>query len=144
MSKLQKAAWVNLIVVSVCVVVMAACFSILAAANAKGFDYVVICVLAGSPGGLVAFLRSRKKGFEAGFDERERAINRRAFIWAAYVLTLFLALACIIPFFVLGGHARIPVYTLPALFVGALFITQFVHSAAILVMCALEDEDGER
>lgn len=142
MSKLQKTAWVNLIVASVGVVVMAACFYILTAANAKGFDYLVIFVVAGSPGGLAAFLHSRKKGFEAGLDERERAINRRAFIWAAYVLTIFLAVACIIPFFVLGGQAQIPVYTLPALFVGALFITQFVHSAAILVISALEEEDG--
>ena len=42
MSKLQKAAWVNLIGVSVGVVVMAACVSILAARNAKGIDYLVI------------------------------------------------------------------------------------------------------
>ena len=85
----------------------------------------------------------RKKSPEAGFDEREKMIYRRAFWMAACALTVFLGCICIIPFFVLGGQNVIKVYYLPLIFLGSLFASQFVHSVAILVMCALEDDDGQ-
>ena len=141
MSRLQKSAWVNLIGTAVCVIVAGALFSFLSARNVKGVAHLFICIVVGSLTGLGVFLLSRKKGIEAGFDEREKMIYRRAFIWAAYVLTLFLASACIIPFFILGGQTRIPVYILPALFLGGLFVAQFVHSATILIQCSIEAED---
>ena len=53
-----------------------------------------------------------------------------------------LAGICIVPFFVLGGRNVICVYYLPVVFLSTLFTAQFVHSAAILVQCALEDDNA--
>lgn len=143
MSKLQKAAWCNLAAVTVCVMIGTAAFLFMASMNAKGVVHVLIFVFVPilmSPG---LYIFYSKKSLESRFDEREKMINRRAFIVAAFGLTIFLACVCIFPFFVLGGQNVIKVYYLPLIFLGTLFTTQFVHSAAILVMCALEDDDGQ-
>lgn len=143
MSKLQKAAWVNLIVVSTCVIVAVPIFLLLAGMNTKGIDYIFIFFIVGSLTSLGAYVLYRKKSPEASFDEREKMIYRRAFILAACALTIFLGCVCIIPFFVLGGQSVIKVYYLPLIFLSTLFAAQFVHSTAILIQCALEDEDGQ-
>jgi len=143
MSKLQKSAWINLIAVSMCSIVGGAGFSLLFLLNAKGVGLIFIFFIVGSLTGLGICALYRKKSPEAGFDEREKMIYRRAFGMAACALTIFLGCICIIPFFVLGGQNVIKVYYLPLIFLSTLFASQFVHSAAILVMCALEDEDGQ-
>ena len=143
MSKLRKSAWINLIAVTICAIVSGAGFSLLSHLNAKGVDFIFIFLIVGSLTGLGICVFYRKKSPEAGFDERERMIHRRAFAMATCALTVFLACICIIPFFVLGGQHVIKVYYLPLIFLSTLFAGQFVHSAAILVMCALEDDDGQ-
>ena len=143
MSKLQKSAWINLIAVSVCAIVGGAGFSLLSHLNAKGVDFIFIFLIVGSLTGLGICVFYRKKSPEAGFDEREKMIYGRAFWMATCALTVFLGCICIIPFFVLGGQHVIKVYYLPLMFLSTLFASQFVHSAAILVMCALEDDDGQ-
>lgn len=143
MSKLQKAAWFNLAVCTVCVGVAIPLFILMARMNTKGFQYLLIFIVVAvltSPG---IYIFYRKKSFEAGFDEREKLINRRAFILAACGLTIFLGCACIIPFFVLGGRNVIKVYYLPLIFLSTIFISQFIHSSAILIQCALEDNNGQ-
>jgi fatty acid desaturase len=143
MSKLQKSAWTNLIAVSMCAIVGGAGFSLLFLLNAKGIDHIFIFFIVGSLTGLGVYMFYRKKSPEAGFDEREKMINRREFSFAAMGLTIFLACVCIIPFFVLGGQNVIKVYYLPLIFISTLFAAQFVHSMAILIQCALEEEDGQ-
>jgi hypothetical protein len=133
MSKLQKSAWINLIAVSMCAIVGGAGFSLLFLLNAKGIYHIFIFFIVGSLTGLGICTFYRKKSPEAGFDEREKMIYRRAFWMATCALTVFLGCICIIPFFVL----------LPLIFLSTLFASQFVHSAAILIMCALEDDDGQ-
>ena len=143
MSKLQKSAWINLIAVSMCALVSGAGFSLLFLLNARGIYLIFIFFIVGSLTGLGICKFYRKKSPEAGFDEREKMIYRRAFGMATYALTIFMGGICIIPFFVLGGQNVIKVYYLPLIFLSTLFASQFVHSAAILVMCALEDDDGQ-
>ncbi len=143
MSKLQKSAWINLIAVSMCSIVGGAGFSLLFLLSAKGVDLIFIFFIVGSLTALGICTFYRKKSPEAGFDEREKMIYRRAFWMATCALTIFLGCICIIPFFVLGGQNVIKVYYLPLIFLSTLFASQFVHSAAILVMCALEDDDGQ-
>ncbi len=143
MTKLQKAAWFNLAGVTVVGMIGAAAILVMAKMNTKGVEYVLICIFVPilmSPG---LYIYCRKKSIEARFDEREKMINRRAFIASALGLAVFLSYACMLPFFVLGGRNVINVYYLPLMFFSALFIAQFVHSATILVMCALEDGDGQ-
>jgi hypothetical protein len=141
MNKLQKSAWINLVGVTVCTPLAIMFIYLMARSNAKGFGYLLICLIVGSLSGLTLFLLFRKKGLEAGFDEREKAIHKRSFIWSAYALAVFLACVCIIPFFALGGGSDIPIFYLPVIFFCTLFFAQFVHSAAVLILCQLEDED---
>jgi hypothetical protein len=143
MSKLQKSAWINLIAVTICAIVAGAGFSLLVLLNAKGIDQICIFFTVGSLTGLGIYVFYRKKSPEAGFDEREKMIYKRAFRLADCALTLFLGCVCIIPFFVLGGQNVIKVYYLPLIFLSTLFAGQFVHSAAILIQCSLEEEDGQ-
>jgi hypothetical protein len=143
MNKLQKAAWFNLGVMTVCMIIAIPCFFFLTSRNAKGIDYILIFFIIACITTPVCYILYRKKGYEAGFDEREKMINRRAFSFAAMGLTVFLACVCVIPFFVLGGQNVIKVYYLPLIFLSTLFAAQFVHSMAIIIQCALEEEDGQ-
>lgn len=143
MNRLQKSAWFNLILVTVCVAVAGSLFSVMTSLNVKGIGQLSIFMITGCLSALGVNMVLRKKGFETGFDERERKIYWGAFIWSAYVLLIFLACVCIIPFFVLGGRKSVPVYYLPLIFLSALFIAQFVHSAVILIRCSQEEENGQ-
>ena len=142
MSKLQKSAWVNLIAVTICAIIGGVAFSVLSLLNAKGIDYIFVFLIVGSLTGLCIYVFYLKKSPEAGFDEREKMIYKRAFGLAACTLTVFLSCVCIIPFFVLSGQSVIKVYYLPLILFSTLFVAQFVHSTAILIQCSLEEEDG--
>jgi hypothetical protein len=143
MSKLQKAAWFNLGMCTVCILISAPCIYFLASRNAEGIDYLLICFIVACLTSPIAYIIYKKKGFEAGFDEREKMIYRRAFSIAVLGLIVFLACVCIVPFFALGGQSVIKVHYLPLIFFSTLFAAQFVHSTAILIQCALEEEDGQ-
>ena len=143
MSRLQKAAWFNLVVITICLIISIPCLFFLARVNAKGIEYLLTCFVIACITTPVFYILYRKKSYEADFDEREKMINRRAFSFAAMGLTVFLACVCIIPFFALGGQNVIKVYYLPLIFLSTLFAAQFVHSMAILIQCSMEEEDGQ-
>jgi len=142
MSKLQKSALVNLSMATVFAIISTAGILFLTSVNAKGvvpwLIGLFVCVLI-SPGVYVLY---RKKSLEVRFDEREKMIDRRAFIVAAIALAIFLGGACTLPFAVLGGQSVVKVYYLPLIFIATVLIAQLVHSAAVLIMCALEGDDG--
>lgn len=142
MTKLQKSAWINLSGMTVLAIILTASILYLAHRNATGVVYLVVCVVVPILVSPWLYIYRRKNSLESRFDEREKMIYRRAYMLSAFGLAIFLAYACILPFFVLGGQSVIKVYYLPLIFTGALFIAQFIHSAAILVMCALEGDDG--
>ena len=143
MSKLQKSAWFNLGMCTVCISISALCVYFLASRNAKGVDYLLVCFIVACLTAPITYIAYKKKGIESGFDERERMIYRRAFSIAVIGLIVFLACVCVVPFFALGGQSLIKVYYLPLIFFSSLFAAQFVHSTAILIQCALEEEDGQ-
>jgi len=143
MSKLQKSAWFNLAGVTIIGIIGMAAILFMARMNTNGIEYVLISIfvpLLLSPG---LYIYWRRRSIESRFDEREKLIHSRSLIVAAFGLAIFLACVCIIPFFVLGGQNAIKVYYLPLIFFSALFIAQFVHSAAIIVQCALEEENHD-
>jgi RsiW-degrading membrane proteinase PrsW (M82 family) len=140
MTKLQKDAWVNLIGIIVCLVIALPCFYILKQRDTQGLDYVIISIIVGGPTFLICILYWKKT--EAGFDEREKIIQRRAYIWSTYVMTIYALLLCLIPFFIVGGGGAIPVFYLPVSFVIGLFIGQLTQSSIILVLSQQEGPDG--
>jgi len=95
---------------------------------AAGFGFVGIAGL----GGLAPLLIKKDKG-SVTFDERDRLIKRRAALAGFGTSYLFVGLACMLPFFILGPKASISVGWLPEIFGGAALILFFVHSVAILV-----------
>lgn len=140
MTKLQKDAWVNLIACTVCVIIAIPLLYAMKRTNAQGLEYVIIAVVAGGLAAPICILQWKKT--EAGFDEREKLIKRKAYIWSTYVLTVYALLLCYIPFFVVGAAGVIPVYYLPVFLLVGLFVAQLTQSSIILVLCTLEDADG--
>lgn len=139
MNRLQKKAWINLAVVTACVVLTGMILGILVHTNAKGIDTFLIGLVAGLVVGLVFYVRSVAE--EAKLDEREKTIARKSFVWACYTLTLFWACASFGIFFIVGGKSVLPAYILPVVFLAGMFLAQFVESAAILIQFARETAD---
>ncbi len=139
MNRLQKKAWINLAVVTACVVLAGMGLGIFVHINARGVYTFLIGLVAGLVVGLVVYVRSVAE--EAKLDEREKTIARKSFVWACYTLTLFWACASFGIFFVVGGKSVVPAYTLPVVFLAGLFLAQFVESAAILIQFARETAD---
>jgi len=143
MNRLQKSAWFNLLLVTVAFPIASLGLFLMTRTNAKGIDYLIIFLVAGSLAGLGGYLLLRKKGFEAHFDEREKMIYNRALVLAMIALLAFLGCVCFIPFLVLGGGNSVRVLYLPVIYLSTLFVGQFVHSAAVLIQCSLEAEDEQ-
>ncbi len=66
------------------------------------------------------------------FDERDRLIKERAGLGGFTAAYLFVGMACMIPFFVLGPVRAISVTWLPNIFIGAGISHAFVYSVVIL------------
>jgi len=143
MSKLQKAAWFNLGIVTVFTLISMLMFVNFARMNAKGVDCIIVGFVAACIATPVIYILLKKKGIEKDFDEREKMISKRAFNISAIGLLIFLMIVCTIPFFVVGGGNVIKAIYLPMIFFSTLLVTQFVHSMAILIQCSMEEENGQ-
>lgn len=82
-------------------------------------------------GGIGFFIFKKDKG-KVTFDERDRLIKERAKLGGFTAAFLFVGMACMIPFFVLGPKANVSVRWLPQIFFGAGISYFFVHSVVIL------------
>ncbi len=141
MNKLQKRAWYELAGVVGAVTIAAVGLAILVHLNAEGIVGLVsfaICFLITA---LFAFMANIK--VYAQFDEREKKIYGRAFALSAGAFIVCICFISFCVFFIAGGKSHIPVYIPPVIFLVGLFIAQFVQSTAILIQCALEEEDGQ-
>ncbi len=143
MNRLQKAAWLNLVIMAGCVLIVGVGFAVLTELNAKGIVYALIFFAGGSLVIPAIFVLYRRWAVEARFDERERRIHGRAFIWSACITIILLAGICIVPFYVVGGQGLMHVYYLPVIFLTTLFAFQLAHTVVILIQCAIEGEDEQ-
>ncbi len=82
-------------------------------------------------GCLSMFIFKKEKG-KVAFDERDKLIQKRAGIAGFALAYLFVGLACMIPFFVLGPKANISVTWLPRIFIGTGITHFFFYSITIL------------
>ena len=144
MSKLQKSAWVNIIALTVAGLFSMLCFLLASSRIEKGFNYttVIIFLMFISIAIPIALIIHKKKSYEAGFDEREKFIEQRAATISVSGSLIFLNLACFIPLLGLGAGNVIKVIYLPIVFWGTIFICQLIKSMAIIIQCALEEENG--
>jgi hypothetical protein len=139
MNRLQKSAVINLVVMAGCVLIAGLGFDVLTQTNAKGAVYLLIFFVFACLTMPVFFLLYRRWAVEAGFDEREKMIYRRAFILSTSIAIIYLAGICIVPLFVLGGGSAVSVYYLPAIFLSTILAMQFTHSLALLIQCQREE-----
>jgi hypothetical protein len=144
MSKLQKAAWFNLSLLTISSLFALLCFTWAAGRIEKGFNYInaILCLVMFCIIVPVTFIIAKKKSYEAGFDEREKIINERATSLSLSGLIIILYLACFIPFVALGGGNIIKVVYLPVIFICTILTYQLIKSIAIIVQCALEEQNG--
>jgi hypothetical protein len=146
MSKLQKAAWFNLGLVTTSGLFAIFYFTLAAGKIEKGFNYVNAILCLAMMGGIVipsTYIIAKKKSYEASFDEREKSINERVTTLSLSGSVIFLYFACFIPFVALGGGNIIRIIYLPVVFICTVFAGQLIKSIAIIARCALEQEDGQ-
>jgi len=133
MNRMQKIAWLFVVMVSLGVVFSIAATGLLYVKVGVPRAWAGLAFLAvAGLGGFGPLIFKKDKG-PVTCDERDRVINRRAALAAFTTAYLFIGLACMLPFFVLGPDGSMSVTWLPMIFMGAGLITFFVHSVAILV-----------
>ena len=93
-------------------------------------------------GGLSIFIFKKEKG-KVTFDERDKLIQKRAALAGFALAYLFVGLACMIPFGVLGPKASISVRWLPRIFIGACITHFFFYSITMLCEYGLGRKNHE-
>jgi len=133
MNRAQKTAWFIIIAISSGVLVSSIAVGVLALniGMPKALAGLGFMGIAGI-GGLAPLIFKEDKG-KVTCDERDKLINQRAALGSFALSYLFVGLACMIPFFILGPAASISIIWLPMIFGGAGIVAFFVHSTAILV-----------
>ncbi len=139
MNRLQKRAWIELAGVAFCVAGAGAELAVLVRLNASGTGHLIILLTVGLTAGLFGYLHNLSE--QKKLDERERKIAQKALALACFVFAVFCGCSSFIFFFTVGGAGKVPVYTLPAVFLGGIFVAQFTQSAAILIQFAREQGD---
>lgn len=143
MNREQKIAWCFVITILLGVILSAIAFTILyvkvGIPKARaGFGFLGIAGL-----GVIPALLFRKDKGKVTFDERDRLIRRTAALGGFASAYLFVGMACMIPWSILGKDGTISVRWLPLIWVGT-FITHFlVYSVAILVQYGRGGKDGQ-
>ena len=103
-----------------------------------GFSFLAIAAM-----GAFSPLIFRKDKGAVQCDERDILISRRAAIAGFGAAYLFVGLACMIPFSVLGPEASISVTWLPLIFTGAFLSSFFVNSLMILLQYGWKENKDE-
>lgn len=143
MNRTQKAAWFIVINFTVAIVLSLLAFGILlpkiGASRASGVIGIMgLCGLSG-----FAPILFKKDQGRVQCDERDTMINRRAAIAGFGSAYLFVGLACMLPFTIMGPDATIKVTWLPLIFGGAGILNFYMHSITILVMYGRGGQSNE-
>jgi len=133
MNRAQKIAWSLVVTISTGVIAGCVAFTVLyfkigMPKAVAGFALIGIAGL----GGFSPLIFRKDKG-AVTCDERDKLINRRAALAGFGAAYMVVGLTCMIPFFVLGPKANIPVTWLPMIFMGDGLSLFFAHSVAILI-----------
>lgn len=144
MNRVQKIAWFFVITISLSFVLSCIAVAILYVKLGMpralaGLGFMGIAGL----GGFSPLIFRKDKG-KVAFDERDKLIKRRVALAGFATSYLFVGLACMIPFSILGPKASISVTWLPNIFMGAALSAFFVTSVAILVQYGWGGKDGEK
>jgi uncharacterized membrane protein YccF (DUF307 family) len=143
MNRAQKMAWLLVATTSLALALSGAgvviLYFIIGMPKAlAGIGFIGIAGL----GGLAPLIFKKDKG-KVTCDERDRLINQRAALASFALSYLFVGLACMIPFSIVGAKATISAVWLPMIFGGAGIVAFFVHSVAILLQYGWRNKENE-
>ncbi|MHC4526431.1 MAG: hypothetical protein ACYS29_01030, partial [Planctomycetota bacterium] len=85
----------------------------------------------------------KKEKGKVTFDERDKLIQKRAALAGFALAYLFVCLACMIPFYIMGGQALIRVRWLPQIFIAACITQLFFYSITIVCEYGLGRKNHE-
>ena len=134
MNREQKCVWLMFIAISISLVAGASAVITLYLKvgwprASAGFAFIAIAAI----GGLGPIIFKKDKG-KVTFDERDKNIKRLSALAGFAISYLFVGLACMIPFCVLGPQAKISVRWLPLIFGGAALTSFYVYSITLLIL----------
>ena len=108
------------------------------------FDVLLVLLVWGIVGGICILLyRKKQSAVEVESDERDDLIKKRAVMVSFVSIFILLAMASVIPRYIVGGGGSIPVYLLPIINVCIFILALLVYSVAVLVQYGRGGKDGE-
>jgi hypothetical protein len=144
MSKAQKIAWFNLVVVLLALGLSVAAFGILyfglglsASRAVAGFAFMGIMGFAG-----LTPILFRKDKSNVQCDERDLMIHRKATIVAYVSFWVLFVAAAMVPWFIIGPKGMITVNYLPWMVFGGMCTVTLLQSIVILKEYGGRDKDG--
>lgn len=142
MNRVQKIAWFIVINFTFAIILSLLVYVILlpkfgASRATAAFGILGLCGLSG----LTPIIFKKDPG-QVVCDERDKMINRKAAIAGFASAYLFVGLACMLPFTIMGSDATISVSWLPCIFGGAGMLNFYIHALAILVQYGRGGQDG--
>ena len=143
MNRTQKVSWAFIVTISGSIVASIIAFVIFYARIGlpgawKGFAFMGLSGL-----GALSMLIFRKDPGPVKSDERDKAIHKHAALAGFAMSYLFVGLACMIPFYMLGPDATISVRHLPNIFIGAMVTHFFFYSVTCLLGYGKESKINE-
>jgi hypothetical protein len=138
MNRVQKAAWFNLVVILISLLLSGMAVAVLAfvafvaerplrlALGGLGFMGIIGFT------GLSPLLFRKAKG-QVEFDERDQLYNMRAWFLGFCASYLLFVIVCMTTWFIYGPKGTISVNVLPLIVMGGFLASILVHSLAILV-----------
>ena len=134
MNREQKVAWFIVINFTIAIIISLTAFVILyvKVGTPKAFAaiaFLAICAISG----LSPLMFKEDKGAVVR-DERDKTISRYAALAGFGSSYLFVGLACMLPFSIMGYDATISVSWLPNIFMGAGLTLFYVRSITLLVL----------
>ena len=145
MNKAQKCAWFNLIVTLILLVLHGVAFVLilLRGRMPQGLNEIGCLIIALLIGILAVGFRRKQKLTESDFDERDRAVAKKA-LTAAFVSLWALLIGCwAIACLLVGFEGTVSVYVLPVAIYACFIIVMLIHSVAVLVQYPKESEDEQ-
>lgn len=94
--------------------------------------------------GYIIFIRKKQSAVEVGSDERDNLIKLRAVLVSFVSVWILLAVATIIPRFIVGITGSITVWVLSIINFVIFLLAMVVYHAAVLVQYGRGGKDGEK
>jgi len=134
MNRSQKAAWFIVINFTIAIIISITMYAILLPKTgfSKASSAISFMGLCGLSGFVPIFFKKDPGNIQS--DERDIMITRKSAIAGFASAYLFVGLACMLPFTIMGNNATVSVRWLPMIFTGAGILNFYIHSITLLIL----------